>query len=283
MNHIVRIPDDADVEYPPGGSYRYGASNVQFYTDPAAGMRSLQDFKKISILEVRGYCYGWHFYQAADADLVVAVRRRAVRARRLPLRRLGRPAVAVVHDDGRPQVHGDGVHRSPVHRPGDVRVRLRQRRRAVRRARGDDREVRAGLLAIAVDRHVFAQKTFFEIYKQHQGEYMGSILAGMLESMGRQMKPDPDIVRAQPGDARRRPDQLGPRQRRELPAGVAPQPPRSLGGVGASDGRTHERPGVRRTGDAARAPRRDPRRQADRVDRAARRQRRRARWSTSAA
>ena len=24
-------------------------------------MRSLQDFKKISILEVRGYCYGWHF------------------------------------------------------------------------------------------------------------------------------------------------------------------------------------------------------------------------------
>ena len=38
---------------------------------------------------------------------------------------------------------------------------------------------------------VFAQKTFFEIFKQHQGEYMGSILAGMLESMGRQMRPDP--------------------------------------------------------------------------------------------
>src|SRR3546814_20164982 len=35
-------------------------------------MRSLQDFKKISILEVRGYCYGWHFYQAADADLVIS-------------------------------------------------------------------------------------------------------------------------------------------------------------------------------------------------------------------
>ena len=35
-------------------------------------MRSLQDFKKISILEVRGYCYGWHFYQAADADIVIA-------------------------------------------------------------------------------------------------------------------------------------------------------------------------------------------------------------------
>ena len=98
-------------------SYRYGASNVQFYTDPAAGMRSLQDFKKVSILEVRGYCYGWHFYQAADADIVIAVRGRAVRPRRLPLRRLGRAAVAVVHDDGRPPVHGDGVHRPPVHAP----------------------------------------------------------------------------------------------------------------------------------------------------------------------
>ncbi len=39
---------------------------------------------------------------------------------------------------------------------------------------------------------MFAQKTFFEIYKQHQGEYMGSIISGMLESMGRQMKPDPE-------------------------------------------------------------------------------------------
>src|SRR6478736_7881292 len=46
MKHIVRIPEDAEVEYTQGGTYRYGASNVQFYTDPAAGMRSLQDFKK---------------------------------------------------------------------------------------------------------------------------------------------------------------------------------------------------------------------------------------------
>jgi len=37
---------------------------------------------------------------------------------------------------------------------------------------------------------VFVQKTFFEIYKQHQGEYMGSILAGLLESTGRLLRPD---------------------------------------------------------------------------------------------
>lgn len=39
---------------------------------------------------------------------------------------------------------------------------------------------------------VFAQKTFFEIYKQHQGEYMGSIVSGLLESTLDQLRPDPD-------------------------------------------------------------------------------------------
>src|SRR5215218_6257304 len=54
MNHVLRIPEDADVVYPPKGTYRYGATNTQSYVDPSAGVRSLQDFKKISILEVRG-------------------------------------------------------------------------------------------------------------------------------------------------------------------------------------------------------------------------------------
>ena len=49
-----------------------GASLLHWYAQPAVGLRSLQDFKKISILEVKGYCYGWHFYQAADADLVIS-------------------------------------------------------------------------------------------------------------------------------------------------------------------------------------------------------------------
>ena len=39
---------------------------------PHAGIPGLQDFKKISILEAKGYCYGWHFYQCADADLVIS-------------------------------------------------------------------------------------------------------------------------------------------------------------------------------------------------------------------
>src|SRR3546814_16485129 len=38
---------------------------------------------------------------------------------------------------------------------------------------------------------IFTQKMFFEVFKQQKGEYMGSILTGWIESMGRQMKPEP--------------------------------------------------------------------------------------------
>jgi len=37
---------------------------------------------------------------------------------------------------------------------------------------------------------VFMQKVFFEIMKQHQGEYMGSLLSAWLESMGGQLRDD---------------------------------------------------------------------------------------------
>ena len=39
---------------------------------------------------------------------------------------------------------------------------------------------------------VFMQKVFFEIMKQHQGEYMGSLLSAWLETMGPQMRDDVD-------------------------------------------------------------------------------------------
>ena len=190
MKHIVRIPEDAEVEYPPKGSYRYGATNVQFYTDPSAGMRSLQDFKKISILEVRGYCYGWHFYQAADADIVIAsedalfghaaFRYAGWAARQwqwcsmMGLRKFmemvftGRPFTA------KEMYECDFVN--AVVPFDDVEAMTEKYALACARSRPNDT--------------VFAQKAFFEIYKQHQGEYMGSIISGMLESMGRQMRPD---------------------------------------------------------------------------------------------
>lgn len=39
---------------------------------------------------------------------------------------------------------------------------------------------------------VFMQKVFFEIMKQFQGEYMGSMLSGFFESMGGVVRPDGD-------------------------------------------------------------------------------------------
>ena len=40
------------------------------------------------------------------------------------------------------------------------------------------------------------QKIFFEIFKQHQGEYMGSLLSAWLESMGGLLREDGDGKRA---------------------------------------------------------------------------------------
>ena len=63
--------DDEDVKYPPVASYRHLGQLADYYGTARSGTRPLQAFKKISIIEVKGYCYGWHFYQAADADLMV--------------------------------------------------------------------------------------------------------------------------------------------------------------------------------------------------------------------
>lgn len=67
-----RIAEDEGVKYAPRGSFRYLANVTNLYASSNAGLRSLQDFKKISIVEAKGSCYGWHFYQCADADMVVA-------------------------------------------------------------------------------------------------------------------------------------------------------------------------------------------------------------------
>ena len=190
MRRLLRVPEDADIEYPPRDAYRHGASNLQFYADPDAGMRSLQSFKKISILEVRGYCYGWHFYQAADADIVLssddalfghAAFRYAGYAARMwqwcstmGVRRFmemvftGRPFTAK-------EMYDCDFLNAFV--PFDQLESLTEKYAlACARSRPTDT--------------IFAQKTFFEIYKQHQGEYMGSLLSGLLESLTPQLKAD---------------------------------------------------------------------------------------------
>jgi enoyl-CoA hydratase/carnithine racemase len=163
--------EGADVTYPPRRNFRHGATTTQWFTDPRGGCRTLQEFKKISIVEAKGYCYGWHFYQAGDADLVVRYAGAAPRmwwwAQSMGLRKFqemvftGRPFTAA-------EMAEIGFVNSVV--PRDQL----------------EAEVHKYALACAQNRStdvVFMQKTFFEVMKQFQGEYMGSLISGVLESM----------------------------------------------------------------------------------------------------
>lgn len=71
-----------------------------------------------------------------------------------------------------------------------------------------DKDVKTRIATITFDRPVFMQKVFFEIMKQFQGEYLGSMLSGVFESMGGTVRPDvgdelmlDDAVRQGLGDA----------------------------------------------------------------------------------
>jgi len=180
--HELGINDD-DVKYPPGGSYRYLSTVTDFYAKARAGNRPLQELRKISIIEAKGYCYGWHFYQAGDADLVISsddalFGHPAFRyvgwgprlwwwAETMGLRKFsemlftGRPFSAK-------EMYECGFVNSVVARE-DLEAETLKYALACSKSRPTD--------TVAV------QKTFLELYKQHKGEYFGSLLTGMVEGM----------------------------------------------------------------------------------------------------
>jgi enoyl-CoA hydratase len=206
LNEVMRVQNSADqgprlaeyrvdadeVRYPPEGSLRRGATLGQWYANPNSGIRGLQDFKKISILEAKGYCYGWHFYQAADADLVIA------------------------SDDalfGHPSFRYYGWGPRMWWWAQTMGIRKFQEMVFTGRAftaaemydcnflnsvvPRDQLEAEVEKYALACARNrptdtVFMQKVFFEIMKQFQGEYLGSMLSGVFESMGSSVLPDAD-------------------------------------------------------------------------------------------
>jgi enoyl-CoA hydratase/carnithine racemase len=179
-----------EARYPPPGSFRNGATLGQWYANPNSGIRGLQDFKKISILEAKGYCYGWHFYQAADADLVIS------------------------SDDalfGHPSFRYYGWGPRMWWWAQTMGIRKFQEMVFTGRAftaaemydcnflnsvvPRDQLEAEVEKYALACARNrptdtVFMQKVFFEIMKQFQGEYLGSMLSGVFESMGGSVRPD---------------------------------------------------------------------------------------------
>ena len=182
-------PDD-DVRLPPAGSFRSGAQLTQWFANTRGGCRSLQEFKKISIVEVKGYCYGWHFYQAGDADLVISADdalfghasfryqgwgpRMWTWIQTMGLRKFqemvftGRPFTAA-------EMYDCNFLNKVVPR--------------------DQLEAETQKYALACARNrptdtVFQQKLFFELYKQFQGENMGSVLTGLFEALGHYARPD---------------------------------------------------------------------------------------------
>jgi enoyl-CoA hydratase len=181
--HDFRIGEDEGVRYPPKGSYRHLGAVTQLYARQGEGMRDLQDFKKISIVEVKGYCYGWQFYLAGDADLVIASEESlfghaAFRYAGWAARMwqwtvmMGMRNFMEMLFTGRPFT---AQEMKACHFVNSVVPR-------------DQLEAETMKYALACARNrptdtIVMQKTFFEVFKQHQGEYMGSILSGWLESM----------------------------------------------------------------------------------------------------
>ncbi|CAN7394405.1 enoyl-CoA hydratase/isomerase family protein [Phenylobacterium sp. LjRoot225] len=178
-----QIDEDEGVVYPPKNSYRYLAQLTQLYANSNFGCRSLQDFKKISILEVKGYCYGWHFYQAADADIIISSDDAL----------FGHPAFRYVGWGPRMWQWANtmGIRKFQemvfTGRPFTAKEMYDCNfvNKVVPRA---DLEAEVAKYAMACSNTrptdvVMMQKTFFEVMKQQQGEYMGSVLTAWLESM----------------------------------------------------------------------------------------------------
>jgi enoyl-CoA hydratase len=196
LREELGLEDDLDVTMPGQRSYRAGGSLLHWYVDTRSGCRSLQDFKKISILEAKGYCYGWHFYQACDADLVISSEdalfgHPAFRYVGLAPRMwqwalmMGMRKFQEMVFTGRPftaQEMYDCTFVNSVVPRDQLETEVEKYALACARTRPTDT--------------VFIQKVFFEVMKQHQGEYMGSILSAWLESMGGVLRNDDNGRRA---------------------------------------------------------------------------------------
>jgi enoyl-CoA hydratase len=182
--------DDPDVKYPPKDTFRFLHGLTDHYAKARAGNRPLQEFKKSSILEAKGYCYGWHFYQAADADLVVSSDEAL----------FGHPAFRYAGWGPRLWTWVDmmGLRKFQemlfTGRPFTAKEMYDCNFiNSVVPLEKLEQETQKYALACSRSRPsdvVAVQKTFLELYKQYRGEYMGSMLTGFVEGMLPMMKND---------------------------------------------------------------------------------------------
>ncbi|WP_317929853.1 enoyl-CoA hydratase/isomerase family protein [Halioxenophilus sp. WMMB6] len=182
--------NDPDVKYPPRDSFRFLHGMTDHYAKAAAGNRPLQEFKKISIVEAKGYCYGWHFYQCADADLLVSADdalfghpsfRYVGWGPRLWtwIETIGLRKFSEMLFTGRPFT-AEEMDKCNFINSVVEREQLEQETKKYAEACARTRPMDV----------VQVQKTFMEMYKQYNGEYMGSLLTGFVEGMLPMMKND---------------------------------------------------------------------------------------------
>ncbi len=181
--HEFGISNEEDVRYPPKKSYRFLHGLTDHYAKARAGNRPLQEFKKISIIEAKGYCYGWHFYQTGDADLVISGEgtlfghpafRYVGWGPRLWtwVEMMGLRKFSEMWFTGRPftaQEMKECNFVNSVVPDADLEAETEKYAMACARTRPTDT--------------VQVQKTFLEMYKQYRGEYMGSLMTGFVEGM----------------------------------------------------------------------------------------------------
>jgi enoyl-CoA hydratase len=171
--------DDPDVKYPAKDSFRYIHGLCEHYSKSRGGCRSLQEFKKISIVEAKGYCYGWHFYQAGDADLVVSSEDAL----------FGHPSFRYV-----------GVAPRLWTWIEMMGLRKFQEMLFTGRPFTAKEMSKCGFVNSVVPREKLEEETLkyatacLEIYKQYRGEYMGSLLTTMVEGLWPYMKHEPGDV-----------------------------------------------------------------------------------------
>jgi enoyl-CoA hydratase/carnithine racemase len=182
----LRLEDEGvgDIKYPPKGSLRHGATMGAWFANAQAGNRPLQELKKISIVEAKGYCYGWHFYQAADADLVISSDDALFGHPSFRYYGWGPRMWTWIQTMGLRQFQEMVFTGRPF--TADEMFQCNFLNKVVARDRLEA-EVHKYATACARNRSVdtvFMQKMFFEVVKQHQGEYMGSLLSAVFESMG---------------------------------------------------------------------------------------------------
>lgn len=182
--------DDPDVKYPPKDSFRFLHGLTDHYAKARAGNRPLQEFKKISIVETKGYCYGWHFYQAADADLLISsddtlfghpAFRYAGWGPRLWtwIEQIGLRKFSEMLFTGRPFTAAEMYETNFINSVVPLeKLEAETKKYALACSRTRPTDV------------VQVQKTFLELYKQYRGEYMGSLLTGFVEGMLPMMRND---------------------------------------------------------------------------------------------